>query len=101
MFLLTEQTLEALDLSGKKIKKLTKPTAQESQINVLILDDNELQRLDNIDSYVKLQKVFIWRFRRCLRVLTWAISAIGCEKSAPTHVRRVPIAFVAYVKFSA
>uniref|UniRef100_A0A6P7G1V5 Centrosomal protein of 97 kDa n=1 Tax=Diabrotica virgifera virgifera TaxID=50390 RepID=A0A6P7G1V5_DIAVI len=51
-----EGTQEILDLSNKKLKKLNKPTATESQVTALILDDNELQRLDNIDSFTKLQK---------------------------------------------
>ncbi|XP_072385789.1 uncharacterized protein Cep97 [Diabrotica undecimpunctata] len=52
-----EGTQEILDLSNKKLKKLNKPTATESQVTTLILDDNELQRLDNIDSFTKLQKL--------------------------------------------
>ncbi|KAF5308315.1 hypothetical protein FQR65_LT06309 [Abscondita terminalis] len=53
--------LETLDLSGKKLKKLNKPTANEAQVTTLILDDNELQRLDNIDSYNKVQKLSVAR----------------------------------------
>lgn len=49
--------LDTLDLSGKKLKKLNKPTHSEAQVTTLILDDNELQRLDNIDSFIKVQKV--------------------------------------------
>ncbi|VEN63374.1 unnamed protein product [Callosobruchus maculatus] len=41
---------ETLDLSNKKLKKLNKPTPAESQVTTLILDDNELLRLDSIDS---------------------------------------------------
>ncbi|CAH1991339.1 unnamed protein product [Acanthoscelides obtectus] len=47
---------ETLDLSNKKLKKLNKPTPHESQVTTLILDDNELLRLDSIDSFTKLQK---------------------------------------------
>ncbi|XP_056632308.1 centrosomal protein of 97 kDa [Diorhabda sublineata] len=56
-----ENSLETLDLSNKKLKKLNKPNCTESQIKILILDDNELQRLDNIDSFTKLQKLSIVR----------------------------------------
>nr|CAI5838783.1 unnamed protein product [Callosobruchus analis] len=41
---------ETLDLSNKKLKKLNKPTPAEAQVTTLILDDNELLRLDSIDS---------------------------------------------------
>ncbi|KAG5883926.1 hypothetical protein JTB14_032149 [Gonioctena quinquepunctata] len=52
-----EESPEILDLSNKKLKKLNKPTPTESQVNILILDDNELQRTDNIDSFTKLLKL--------------------------------------------
>nr|XP_023019843.1 centrosomal protein of 97 kDa [Leptinotarsa decemlineata] len=52
-----EESSDTLDLSNKKIKKLNKPTQVESQAINLILDDNELQRLDNIDSFTKLLKL--------------------------------------------
>nr|CAI5838778.1 unnamed protein product [Callosobruchus analis] len=48
---------ETLDLSNKKLKKLNKPTPAEAQVTTLILDDNELLRLDSIDSFTKLQKL--------------------------------------------
>lgn len=54
-----ENNLETLDLTGKKLKKLNKPSPTESHVSVLILDENELQRLDNIDSFTKVQKVYI------------------------------------------
>lgn len=53
-----ENNLETLDLTGKKIKKLNKPSPNETQVSVLILDENELQRLDSIDSFTKVQKVY-------------------------------------------
>ncbi|GLV35163.1 Centrosomal protein 97kDa [Carabus blaptoides fortunei] len=56
-----ENNLDALDLSGKRLKKLNKPTPTEAHISVLILDDNELQRLDNIDSFTKVQKLSVVR----------------------------------------
>ncbi|GJQ84535.1 putative leucine-rich repeat protein [Trypoxylus dichotomus] len=52
-----ENGLETLDLSGKRLKKLNKPSLSESHVTTLILDDNELQRLDNIDSFTKVQKL--------------------------------------------
>nr|XP_022913294.1 centrosomal protein of 97 kDa-like [Onthophagus taurus] len=48
---------DTLNLSGKKLKKLSKPQLHDSHITTLILDENELQRLDNIDSYTKVQKL--------------------------------------------
>lgn len=53
--------MDTLDLSGKKLKKLNKPTHSEAQVTTLILDDNELQRLDNIDSFIKVQKLSVVR----------------------------------------
>ncbi|RZB40847.1 centrosomal protein of 97 kDa, partial [Asbolus verrucosus] len=51
---------DTLDLSNKKLKKLSKCSPQETQtVTTLILDDNELQRLDNIDSLLRLQKVLL------------------------------------------
>ncbi|XP_060530394.1 centrosomal protein of 97 kDa-like [Cylas formicarius] len=52
-----EKPLEILDYSHQKLKKLNKPSPKELEVVELILDDNELQRLDNIDSYIKLQKL--------------------------------------------
>lgn len=45
-----------LDLSKKCLKKIPK-TDDAQQYKVLILDDNELQKIDNIDSYLKIEKV--------------------------------------------
>ncbi|CAH0561261.1 unnamed protein product [Brassicogethes aeneus] len=52
-----EESPETLDLSNKKLKKLNKPNPNECHVTSIILDDNELQRLDNIDSFYKLQKL--------------------------------------------
>ncbi|CAG9861699.1 unnamed protein product [Phyllotreta striolata] len=52
-----EEALQILDLSNKKLKKLNKPTPEESQVLTLILDNNELTRLDNIDSFTKVEKL--------------------------------------------
>lgn len=52
------KTDETLDLTGNKLKKLKLTlTPSEAQVTELILNDNELQRLDNIDSFVKLEKL--------------------------------------------
>lgn len=57
-----EEIMDTLDLSNRKLKKLCKPAPNESQVKNLILDDNELQRLDNIDSFTKVEKVCISLF---------------------------------------
>lgn len=45
-----------LNLSRKQLKKV--PKQEEAQnVRVLILDENELQKIDNIDSYLKIEKV--------------------------------------------
>uniref|UniRef100_A0A182N8M2 Centrosomal protein of 97 kDa n=1 Tax=Anopheles dirus TaxID=7168 RepID=A0A182N8M2_9DIPT len=45
-----------LDLAKKCLKKVPK-TEDAQQYKVLILDDNELQKIDNIDSYLKIEKL--------------------------------------------
>ncbi|XP_050303898.1 centrosomal protein of 97 kDa [Anthonomus grandis grandis] len=47
---------EILNLSNSKLKKLNK-LKDPHTIRELILDDNELQRLDNIDLFIKLEKL--------------------------------------------
>lgn len=46
----------ALNLSRKSLKKVPKP---EDALNLrtLILDENDLQKVDNIDSFLKIEKV--------------------------------------------
>jgi hypothetical protein len=45
-----------LDLSRKGLKKI--PKVEDSQsIKHLILDENDLQKIDNIDSYLRIEKV--------------------------------------------
>lgn len=45
-----------LDLSKQSLKKV--PKQDDAQmIRVLILDDNDLQKIDNIDSYLRIEKV--------------------------------------------
>lgn len=48
---------ESLDLSGQGLKKLSR-CPSDADISTLIVDDNELQRLDNLDSYHRITKVF-------------------------------------------
>lgn len=52
-----------LDLSKKGLKKVPKPTDGQ-KIRVLILDENELQKIDNIDSFLHIEKVNHRRRRR-------------------------------------
>jgi Leucine-rich repeat (LRR) protein len=53
----SEDVPDKIDLSGKGLKKLDKAIGVQNQATVLILDDNELQRLDNVGTYTSLQKV--------------------------------------------
>ncbi|XP_050672883.1 centrosomal protein of 97 kDa [Leptidea sinapis] len=49
-----------LDLSRKELKKIEKLSPEKSKtINNLILDQNELQRLDNLDTYLHIQNLSI------------------------------------------
>jgi centrosomal protein CEP97 len=45
-----------LDLTKKGLKKIPK-TEDSQSIKCLILDENELQKIDNIDSYLRIEKV--------------------------------------------
>ncbi|XP_046745056.1 centrosomal protein of 97 kDa isoform X3 [Diprion similis] len=51
---------DTLDLSGQGLKKLSR-CPSDADINTLIVDDNEIQRLDNLDSYNKITKLSIVR----------------------------------------
>lgn len=45
-----------LDLSRKQLKKV--PKQEDAQnVRTLLLEENELQKIDNIDSYLKIEKV--------------------------------------------
>ena len=46
-----------LNLRQKKIKKLMKPSQLEAGAVELLLDENQLQRLDNVENYTSLEKV--------------------------------------------
>jgi Leucine-rich repeat (LRR) protein len=51
-----ETQTNVLDLSRKGLKKI--PKIEDSQsIRHLILDENELAKIDNIDSYLRIEKV--------------------------------------------
>ncbi|KAL4706415.1 hypothetical protein ACJJTC_010898 [Scirpophaga incertulas] len=51
---------ETLDLSRRGLKKIEKAPADESKTIInLILDQNELQRLDNIDTYSRIENLSI------------------------------------------
>ncbi|XP_046970995.1 centrosomal protein of 97 kDa [Vanessa cardui] len=51
---------ETLDLSRRGLKKIEKAPPEESKAIInLILDQNELQRLDNIDSYNRIENLSI------------------------------------------
>lgn len=45
-----------LNLSKKGLKKLPKPDDAQ-HVKELILDENSLQKIDNIDSFLKIEKV--------------------------------------------
>lgn len=67
----TEEKLSAnetaspiLDLSKKGLKKVPKPNDGQN-VRVLILDENDLQKIDNIDSYLRIEKVTHWVCVRC------------------------------------
>lgn len=57
-----EQTMSTiLDLSKKGLKKLPKPEDGQ-HVKELILDENLLQKIDNIDSFLKIEKVSFFFF---------------------------------------
>ncbi|XP_011629444.1 uncharacterized protein LOC105421959 [Pogonomyrmex barbatus] len=51
---------DILDLSGQGLKKLSR-CPSDADISTLIIDDNDLQRLDNLDSYHRITKLSIIR----------------------------------------
>lgn len=48
---------EVLDLSNQGLKKLSKPSTTQSKVSKLILDNNDLTRLDCIDSFTAVKHV--------------------------------------------
>lgn len=62
--LIDEAKKDTVDLSRRGLKKIEKAPAEESKTIInLILDQNELQRLDNIDTYNRVENV------RCIKLL--------------------------------
>lgn len=52
-----ESINDTLDLSRRGLKKIEKAPEDTKLIINLILDQNELQRLDNIDTYSRVESV--------------------------------------------
>lgn len=47
-----------LDLSKQQLRKIPKQPAEIAQhVRVLILDENELQKIDNVDAYMRIEHV--------------------------------------------
>lgn len=59
VFLLSEEESydSKVDLSGQGLKKITKNIFQDKSTTHLILDENELQRLENIDHLSEVETV--------------------------------------------
>lgn len=55
-FIASDTNRTVVDLSKQSLKKIPK-NENVKDIRQLILDDNELQKFDNIDSYAKVEKV--------------------------------------------
>lgn len=51
-----QKSLSVLDLSKKGLKKVPK-CDDAHHVKELILDENALQKIDNIDSFLKIEKV--------------------------------------------
>lgn len=61
---------QILDLSKKGLKKVPKQDDAQN-VKILILDDNDLQKIDNIDSYLRIEKVMSYAFSTCPLVYTY------------------------------
>lgn len=47
-----------LDLSKQQLQKIPKQPADVAlHVRILLLDENELQKIDNVDSYTRLEHV--------------------------------------------
>lgn len=55
--ILLDSDTGVLDLSNQGLKKIPKSEDDPKLVRVLILDENELQKLENIDSYLRIEKV--------------------------------------------
>lgn len=51
-----QKTSTVLDLSKKGLKKVPKPEDAQ-HVKELLLDENSLQKIDNVDSFLKIEKV--------------------------------------------
>lgn len=51
-----QKTSTVLDLSKKGLKKVPKPDDAQ-HVKELILDENLLQKIDNVDAFLKIEKV--------------------------------------------
>lgn len=51
-----QKSSTVLDLSKKGLKKVPKPEDAQ-HVKELILDENSLQKIDNVDSFLKIEKV--------------------------------------------
>lgn len=59
-FITEESKSETLDLSRRGLKKIEKAPGEDSKTIInLVLDQNELQRLDNIETYNRVENVSI------------------------------------------
>lgn len=59
-FIIEESKSETLDLSRRGLKKIEKAPGEDSKTIInLVLDQNELQRLDNIETYNRVENVSI------------------------------------------
>lgn len=56
-FELLDSDTGILDLSRKNLKKIPKSEDDPKLVRTLILDENELQKLENIDSFLRIEKV--------------------------------------------
>lgn len=108
-----------LDLSRRQLKKV--PKQEDAQnVRVLLLDENELQKIDNIDSYLKIEKVskpssshihFTPDTLSCFRSVTltylpflkfyqvfFLFTVITKQKSIVTHVWHLPVASITRIE---
>lgn len=51
-----EESEDVLDLSKKGLKKIPKVEGSK-KVKVLLLEENELQKIENIDNYLAIEKV--------------------------------------------
>lgn len=57
-----EDLSSILDFSNKNIKKISKTTLLDTQnVTAIIYDDNEIQKVENLDCFVNLQKLSVER----------------------------------------